>query len=89
MVAALIDQQWGWFNMGVCLACGKAHQVKDCRTITREGGRALLRATLSCPMHMRPGNRTSPSSRSRAPLRETGAKGISQQAAKVVSRTRG
>ncbi len=80
MVAALTEQQWGWFNLGVCLACGKAHQVKDCRAVTREEGKALLRAALSCPVDMRPGNRTAPSSRSRAPPRGTGAKGTPQPA---------
>ncbi len=57
MVARLTELQWTWFRMKVCLGCGKDHQVKDCRRISREEGKALLKAAWSCPEDMRPWNR--------------------------------
>ena len=56
MVARLTELQWAWFRMKVCLGCGKDHQVKDCRMISREEGKALLKAAWSCPEDMRPWN---------------------------------
>ncbi len=76
--AALTREQWEWFHQGACLGCGKNHQVKDCRAITREEGRAMLRAALSCPEDMRPGARAAAGTRPKMTRRNpTAAQGRS------------
>ena len=54
LVAALTPRQWEWYKQRVCLACGEDHQVRFCKTVTREQSFALVRATKNCPPGMRP-----------------------------------
>ena len=85
MVAQLTEEQWGWFKLGVCLGCGKKHQVKDCPLLSPAEGRALVRAALNCPADMRPGDRSAPR-RIQTGLTGAGPSGIRSSGASTSAR---